>query len=118
MMGLSDSERMSITGSAVLTQHTRVTDYGIAVAYTHYSIGLLSRVKTSNGINFKKDFRHDGQLLRLPVYGRLIRPPVRSNGRSSILLVMFFFQRVISELPQPITAKLRHMIRTCVYFIN
>ena len=49
----------------------------------------------------------------------LIRPPVRSNGRSSILLVMFlFFQRVISELPRRITAKLRHMIRTCVYFIN
>ena len=30
----------------------------------------------------------------------------------------FFFQRVISELPRPITAKLRHMIGTCVYFIN
>jgi len=35
------------------------------------------------------------------------------------MLVMFlFFQRVISELPRPITAKLRHMIGTCVYFIN
>ena len=29
-----------------------------------------------------------------------------------------FFQRVISELPRPITAKLRHMIAACVYFIN
>jgi len=49
----------------------------------------------------------------------VIRPPVRSNGRSYKMLVMFsFFQRVISELPQPITAKLRHMIAACVYFIN
>jgi len=49
-----------------------------------------------------------------------IRPPVYgSNGRSYKMLVMFlFFQRVISELPRPITAKLRHMIGTCVYFIN
>jgi len=47
------------------------------------------------------------------------RPPVRSNGRSYKMLVMFlFFQRVISELPRPITAKLRHMIGTCVCFIN
>jgi len=49
----------------------------------------------------------------------LIRPPVRSNGRTYKMLVMFlFFQRVISELPRPITAKLRHMIGTGVYFIN
>jgi len=35
------------------------------------------------------------------------------------MLVMFlFFQRVISEFHRPITAKLRHMIRTYVYFIN
>ena len=50
----------------------------------------------------------------------VIRPPVYgSNGRSYKMLVMFlFFQRVISEFPRPITAKLRHMIGTCVYFIN
>ena len=49
----------------------------------------------------------------------IIRSPVRSNGRSYKMLVMFsFFQRVISELPRPITAKLRHMIGTCVDFIN
>ena len=50
----------------------------------------------------------------------IFRPPVRSNGRSYKMLVMFlfFFQRVISELPRPITAKLRHMIGTCVNFIN
>ena len=42
-----------------------------------------------------------------------VRPPVRSNGRSYKMLVMFlFFQRVISELPRSITAKLRHMIGT------
>ena len=29
-----------------------------------------------------------------------------------------FFQRVISELPRSITAKLRHMIGTCVNFVN
>ena len=52
------------------------------------------------------------------ILGR-IRPPVWSNGRSYKMFVMFlFFQRVISELPRPITAKLRHMIGTCVYFIN
>jgi len=45
----SDSERISLTGSAVLIQYTRMTDvrtmYGIAVAYMRYSIGLLSQVK-------------------------------------------------------------------------
>ena len=44
---------------------------------------------------------------------RIIRPPVRrpSNGRTYKMLVMFFlfFQRLISELPRPITAKLRHI---------
>jgi len=32
--------------------------------------------------------------------------------------VFLFFRRVISEPPRPITAKLRHMIGTCVNFIN
>ena len=66
MMGLSDSERISITGSAVLTQYTRDkrTDYGISVAHTRYSysIDLLTRVKTSNTTNFKKAFWHTGRL--------------------------------------------------------
>jgi len=49
----------------------------------------------------------------------IIRPPVRSNGRSYKMLVMFlFFRRQISELPWPIAAKLCHMIGTCVNFIN
>jgi len=52
----------------------------------------------------------------------LIRPPVYgSNGRTYKMLVMFlsfFFHRQISELPRPIAAKLCHMIRTGVYFIN
>ena len=50
----------------------------------------------------------------------VIRPPVRSNGRTYKMLVMFFLfsQRLISELPRSITAKLRHMITACVYFIN
>ena len=48
---MSDSERISLTGSAVLIQYTRVTDvrtmYGIAVAYMRYSIpvGILLQVK-------------------------------------------------------------------------
>jgi len=49
----------------------------------------------------------------------MFRPPVRSNGRSYKMLVMFLFvRRQISELPRPIAAKLRHMIGTCVNFIN
>jgi len=46
MMALSDSERISMIRSAVVTQSTRVTDRrtdGIGVAYTPYS--MLSRVK-------------------------------------------------------------------------
>ena len=65
MMGLSDSERISMTGSAVLTQYTRDrrTDYGIPVAYTRSATAyLLTRVKTSNTKNFKKAFRHAGRL--------------------------------------------------------
>ena len=49
----------------------------------------------------------------------VVRPPVRSNGRTYKILVMFlFFRRQISELPQPIAAKLCHMIETGVSFIN
>jgi len=41
-----------------------------------------------------------------------IRPPVRSNGRTYKMLVMFFFffQHQISELPRPIDVKLCHTI--------
>ena len=82
MMGLSDSERISITGSAVLTQYTRErrTDYGINVAHKRYSysIDLLTRVKTSNTTNLKKPPGTPGGCLRLPVYGRLslVKPVV------------------------------------------
>ena len=68
MIGLSDSERISMTGSAVLT-HTHVsvcdrrTDYGISVVHTRYSIDLLMRVKTSRELQTsKKAFRHAGRL--------------------------------------------------------
>jgi len=49
----------------------------------------------------------------------IFRPPVRSNGRTYKMLVMFlfFFQRVISEIPRPITVKLCHMIANWSYFI-
>jgi len=54
MLGLSDSERISMIHSAVLIQYTRVTDRrtdgrtdGIGVAYTRYSY-MLSRVKIDN----------------------------------------------------------------------
>ena len=45
-MGLSDGERISMIGSAVLIQYTRVTDGrtdGIGVAYTRYSIYAVGR---------------------------------------------------------------------------
>ena len=49
----------------------------------------------------------------------VVRPPVRSNGKTYKMLVMFsFFRRQISELPRPIAAKLCHMIGTVVNFIN
>jgi len=50
----------------------------------------------------------------------IFRPPVYgvTGGLIKCSWCFFFFQRVISELPRPITAKLRHMIGTCVYFIN
>jgi len=56
-----------MTCSAVLIHYKACdgrTDYGIAVAYTCYiiGIGLLSRVKTSNATNLKKAFRHAGRL--------------------------------------------------------
>ena len=44
MMGLSDSTKISMMRSAVLTQITRVSD-GIGVAYTHYSIYAVARKK-------------------------------------------------------------------------
>jgi len=41
----------------------------------------------------------------------VFRPPMRSNGRSSVLPVMFsFFRHLISELLRLIAAKLCHMI--------
>ena len=52
MMGLSDSERISMIRLAVLTQSTRVTDGrterrtdGIGVTYTRYSIDAVARKK-------------------------------------------------------------------------
>ena len=45
MMGLSDSERISMICSTVLIQYTRVTDGrtdGIGVAYTCYSIRVYA----------------------------------------------------------------------------
>ena len=41
----------------------------------------------------------------------VIRPPVRSNGRTYKMLVMFFFFRQVpSAVPRPIAVKLCHMI--------
>jgi len=59
-----------MTCSAVLIHYKACdgrTDYGIAVVYTCYiiGIGLLSRVKTSNATNFKKAFRHAGRLFEI-----------------------------------------------------
>ena len=53
----------------------------------------------------------------------LVRPPVYGVTGGLIkcswcFSFFFYFQRVVSELPRPITAKLRHMIAACVYFIN
>jgi len=45
------------------------------------------------------------------------RPPVRSNGRSYKMLVMFFFRHAFSEFLRPIALKLCHLIGICVYFI-
>ena len=52
----------------------------------------------------------------------IVWPPVRSNGRSSVLPVMFsfflsFFRPPFSELPRPIALKLCQLIGICVYFI-
>ena len=55
---------------------------------------------------------------------QLIRPPVTVVREvlyfARDVFLSFLFQRVISELPRPITAKLRQMIAACVYvyFIN
>jgi len=47
------------------------------------------------------------------------RPHVVTGGLLFYPWCFFsFFKRVISELPRSITTKLRHMIRTRVYFIN
>jgi len=52
------------------------------------------------------------------LFTTIVRPPVRSNGRTYKMLVMFlFFQCVISEIPRPITVKLCHMIGNWSYFI-
>jgi len=54
----------------------------------------------------------------LSEYFLVFRPPVRSNGRSSVLPVMFsFFRHAFSEFPRPIALKLCHLIGICVYFI-
>jgi len=54
----------------------------------------------------------------IPSQVKDIRPPVRSNGRTYKMLVMFlFFQRVISEILRPITVKLCNMIGNWSYFI-
>jgi len=49
----------------------------------------------------------------------LVRPPVRSNGRPSVLPVMylFLFCHSFSELPRPIALKLCHVIGIWLNFI-
>ena len=47
----------------------------------------------------------------------IIRPP-GTVVREVFNFAGDVFRRQISELPRPITAKLRHMIGTCVSFIN
>ena len=57
-------------------------------------------------------------MLRRLTNRRFIRPPVYgSNGRTYKMLVMFFFQRRISEVPQPIALKLCHMAGIWLNFI-
>jgi len=46
------------------------------------------------------------------------RPYGVTGGLIKCSWCFLFFQCVISELPRPIAAKLRHMIAACVYFIN
>ena len=47
----------------------------------------------------------------------LVRPPVRSNGRTYKMLVMFFFRHAFSEFPRPIALKLCNLIGICVCLI-
>jgi len=54
MMGLSESERISMIHSAVLIQYTHVTDRqtdGIGVAYTRHSIYAVARKSDVNLIS-------------------------------------------------------------------
>ena len=86
MMGLSDSERISLIRSAVLIQYTRVTDGrtdGIGVAYTRYSI-MLSRVKiidfTTSGISLCST--HKVLVLTRPLWhstSHILRPSWHSS---------------------------------------
>ena len=88
--------------------HENVNQFiGLCIDTPHISIAMVYCTRRSLMVN--------QSTVLIPAF---IRPPVRSNGISYKMLVMFFFQRVISELPRPITAKLRHMIGTCVNFIN
>ena len=51
----------------------------------------------------------------------VIRPPVRSNGRTyKMLFFLFslFFRHAFFEFPRPIALKLCPLIGTCVYFIT
>ena len=49
----------------------------------------------------------------------IIRPPVRSNGRSSVLPVMLsFFRHSFSEVPRTIALKLCHMVGMWCNFIT
>jgi len=53
------------------------------------------------------------------VWWTVIRPPVRSNGRTYKMLVMFilFFRHAFSEFPRPIALKLCHMVGMLPNFI-
>ena len=85
----------------VLTSHqTDCIDSGLALFLTHESPRSLWRI----------------------FFLLLLRSPVRSNGRSSVLLVMyllsfFLFRHSFSELPRPIVLKLCHMVGIWMSFI-
>jgi len=99
----------SSTNYSVPRTRTKFGDRAFSVAGPVAWNSLPAAVRESDSLySFKRKLKT-----------HLFRPPVRSNGRSYKMLVMFlFFRCQISELPRPIAAKLCRMIGTCVNFIN
>ena len=118
-------KRIAKFSNHILFENATDTDFVFCVFHPHRTYWTNRRLQWSNWrtiiINLfavLQSWKAEDQISGMILCTFLGRPYGVTGGLMKCSWCFLFFQRVISELPRPITAKLRHMIGTGVYFIN